>query len=160
MDDNILKIVYTFFLGIFIALFIGLGISTFYEGPLQPEYPSEVSMEKTPQTVPTEAQLRYETDMKQYQVDYQSYSRNVSIIALASSVLLLVVSFILVGRNKVMTNGIMLGGLFTLVYAIIRAGMSEDTKYTFVAVTVGLAVVIYLGYRRFGAAPKKSKRRR
>ncbi|QQS18821.1 hypothetical protein IPL68_02020 [Candidatus Saccharibacteria bacterium] len=52
----------------------------------------------------------------------------------------------------------MLGGLFTLIYSIGRGFASQNSKYVFIAITVGLALVIYLGYRRFAhenLPPKK-----
>lgn len=151
MDEKILKIVYTFFLGVIIALFVGLGISTFYEGPKAPEYPVIMQQEKEPSEEVRQTEREFEAEMRSYEQRHQDYSRNVSIIALVSAVVLLATSFLMGERGKVLANGIMLGGLFTLIYAIIRAAISQDTRYTFVAVAIGLVVVLYLGYRRFEA---------
>lgn len=43
----------------------------------------------------------------------------------------------------------MLGGLFTLFYSIGRGFASEDSKYMFIMVSVGLLLVLFLGYHRF-----------
>lgn len=43
----------------------------------------------------------------------------------------------------------MLGGLFVLLYSLGRGFASENSKYVFVVVTVGLVTVLYLGYHRF-----------
>lgn len=74
---------------------------------------------------------------------------------LAGAVLLLVLSLVFEKRNKVLTNGVMLGGLFTLIYAVGRSFASSETTVTFVAVTVGLAVVLFLGSRRFFPGQRK-----
>jgi hypothetical protein len=52
-------------------------------------------------------------------------------------------------RNRVLANGVMLGSLFTLIYSIFRGFMSGDTTLTFITVTIGLGIVLFLGYRRF-----------
>ena len=165
MDNKTLTIVYTFFLGLIVALFVGLGISTFYPGPKMPDFPDQVytHADKEPSAAQIKAQEDYNTQFKQYNQDSQVYSRNVSMITLVSAVLVLVLSFIFERRNQVIANGLLLGGVFTLLYSITRGFVSEDTKYTFVAVTVGLLVALYLGYRRFSEASnskKKSKKRR
>lgn len=139
-----------------LALFVGLGISTFYEGPHQPEAPVAIEA-KTP-TAEQEASIRqYEQDFRAYEKKAQHYSRNVSIIALICAVVLLIVSFLLERFNQIITNGVLLGGLFTLIYSIIRGFASQDNKMTFITVTAGLIIAIYLGYRRFsGAHPSSS----
>lgn len=53
------------------------------------------------------------------------------------------------GKEHVINGGIMLGGLFTLFYGLMRGFASQDSKYSFVAVSVGLVIVLFLGYRRF-----------
>lgn len=164
MDNKTLTIVYTFFLGLILALFIGLGVSTFYPGPKMPEFPNDYSYpaEKGPTPEQIKTQKEYDTAFKQYEKDNKLYSRNVSMIVLVSAIGLLVISFAFEKRNQVIANGMLLGGVFAVLYSIMRGFVSEDTKYTFVAVTVGLVVALYLGYRRFAEASskKKSKKRR
>jgi hypothetical protein len=158
MDDKILKIVYTFFLGFMLALFVGLGISTFYTGPKSPEYPitMETKVEQTP--ADTEKIRKYEQESRDYQERSQEYSRNVSIIALISAVILLAVSLVLEKVNIVIANGVLLGGLFTLIYSIIRGFASQDSKMTFITVSIGLVIALYLGYRRFAHIHAEAKR--
>ena len=155
MDDNkILKIVYTFFLGIILALFVGLGISTFYPAPTAPEYPRELSSYSKEPTIEQTAeqqknQQKFDDEQRSYSEKVQPYNRNVSIIALVTAVILVGLSLLFEKFNKVIANGVMLGGLFTLLYSLGRGLASEDTKYTFIAATVGLLIALYLGYRRF-----------
>lgn len=155
MEDNILKVIYTFFLGLLLALFVGMGISTFYPAPSEPESPVGIYETQPLDTkgVSEEqaaADRRYQEEWQTYNEKMQVYNRDVSIISLIISVLLLVVAFILERRNSILSNGLLLGGVFTLAYAIIRGIMSQNTQYRFIAITVALAIVIYLGYRRFG----------
>jgi len=37
----VIKTIYTLFLALLIALFVGLGIDSFYPKPVRPEYPME-----------------------------------------------------------------------------------------------------------------------
>jgi hypothetical protein len=52
-------------------------------------------------------------------------------------------------KIKIMADGVMLGGLFTLLYSLGRGFASESSKYVFAVTTMGLAIVLYLGYHRF-----------
>lgn len=156
MDNKILNIVYTFFLGLILVLFIGLGISTFYPSPEAPQLPYETagkSFEDQSESERQKSDALYQTAWEEYQDKEEIYSRNVSMIVLGFSILLLAISFLFEKRNQVIANGVLLGGLFTLTYSVIRGFISTDTKYTFIAVTVGLIIVLYLGYRRFAHTP-------
>ncbi len=153
MEDNkILRIVYTFFLGLILAVFVGVGISTFYPGPEPPEAPSSLvydSGNKEQTEEEKQQQKEFEAKDKEYMEALEPYSRNVSIITLIASVIFVAISMLFEKRIKVIADGVMLGGLFTLLYSIIRGFMSGDSKYVFVVVTVGLIVVLFLGYHRF-----------
>ena len=145
MEDSVLKIVYTFFVGVMLALFIGLGIDAVYS---QPEYPdSSIYYGSSEPTVAEQQAMQDEQDA--YQGSIETYNRTVSIIATAFAVAMLVLSLALEKKNKVLTNGVMLGGLFTLIYGVGRGFTSGDSKTTFITVAAGLVVVLFLGYRRF-----------
>lgn len=143
----ILKIFYTIFLGLLLALFIGMGIAAYYPAPKSPEYPSILNkVDKIETTEQREAQDKYDADTKVFQKDFSNYNRNVFIIALIASIIVLVVSLIFSSFLKELADGVLLGGVFTLIYAIIRAIMSEDMRFRFTAVSVGLLIAIILGY--------------
>lgn len=164
-DNKVLKLVYTFFLGVLLAIFIGVGIETFYPSPASPEYPVEVNVygkEMTDEQI--QAQQDYDKANSEYEEALKPYNRNVSIIALVSAVLLLAVSLFVEKRLiKVVADGVMLGGFFMLLYSLIRGFEAEDSKYVFIVATIGVVVAIYLGYHRFvephekKAVTKKSK---
>ena len=140
-----LRIIFTLFVGAILALFIGFGIHTFYPPPGPPDTasaefkanPSDADIEKA-----SSAQKAYDTA-------YQAYSRNVSMVSMGGAVLLLALSLGLERKNKVMANGILLGGLLTLVYGVARGFASRDTTTLFITLTVALALVMVLGFRRF-----------
>lgn len=152
MDDNkILKLVYTFFLGLLIAVFVGVGVNTFYPGPKMPEYPTSMSSPVTKEVSDKEtaAQRNYDVQYKKYTEAVKPYNRNVSIVILVAAVALLTVSILTEKKMRIISDGVMLGGLFTLVYSIGRSFASYNNKYVFLVTSVGLAIVIYLGYHRF-----------
>lgn len=159
-DNKILKLVYTFFLGVLLAVFVGVATSTFYTSPVEPRFPIELNTYgKEPQLTDEQIALqkKWDQDMEQHNKDIKPYNRNVSIITLGASVLLLTTSLILEKKKiKIIADGVMLGGLFTLLYSLGRGFAAEDSKYSFLAVSIGLVIVLYLGYHRFVKTPTKS----
>lgn len=149
-DNKILKLIYTFFLGLLIAIFIGVGINTFYPGPKQPQFPIELNTYgKDPSSEQVKVQRNWDKQMEQHNNDMKPYNRNVSIITMVGAVILLTISMMYEKRIKIISDGVMLGGLFTLLYSLGRGFASENSKYVFLVITVGLAIVLYLGYHRF-----------
>lgn len=149
-----LEIIYTLFLALLIALFFGLGVSAFYPAPKSPEYPVALSAPLKEQQVTqtqeqVDAQVKFDQQQKDYTKSFATYNRNVSVITLGLAVVALVVSLAFLNNIYVISNGILLGGVFTLVYSIIRGFMTDDTRYRFVIVTVGLLITLVLGYIKF-----------
>lgn len=147
---KILQIVYTFFVGVLIAIFVGVGINTFYAPPKAPEFPMELNnYGKVLSPEQAERQREFDSRNLEYQNKMKPYNRNVSIMTMGAAVALLAISILFEKRIKVIADGIMLGGLFTLFYSIGRGFASEDSKYMFIMVSVGLLLVLFLGYHRF-----------
>jgi len=157
-----LQVLYMIFLGIIIAVFCGLGIDTFYPGPVAPEYPTVLQNEQyktAPATTQTPeelaAQKEFDAAQKQYQNDLKPYSRNASMIAIVLAVLALSLSLIVLVKWEVIANGVLLGGIFTMAYSIILGMQSEDPKFRFFLVTAGVAITFALGYLKFVRAHKE-----
>lgn len=158
-----LKVAYAFFIGILLAIFVGVGINAFYPEPTAPEYPrsleqksgSELSYEDR------QAQNKFDDDQKAYMESLKPYNRNVSIITLIAATVFVTVSLVFEKRIKVIADGVMMGGIFTLIYSLGRSFGAQDSRYTFVVVTIGLIIAIGLGYMRFlreSKSPKKTRR--
>ncbi len=93
-----IKFIYTIFLALLVALFVGLGIDTFYPGPDAPEYPLELEKvelccEETP--VQTEAKITFNEAQRKYQDEMKPYNQAVSIASLVAAIVILVVSLTL-----------------------------------------------------------------
>lgn len=148
----IIKLVYTLFLALLIALFVGLGIDAFYPGPKAPVYPIELDQIKSGCEETLEQQtLRKEFNQAQERFTKESkpYNRNISIISLAAAIVVLVLSLTLLAKIKMIADGILLGGVFVTVYSIVRGIMSESSRFRFSVVAIGLIIAFVLGYLKF-----------
>lgn len=153
-----IKPIYTIFLALLIALFVGLGIDTFYPGPESPQYPIELDEERVGCEKTVEQQTlrkEFNQDQNQFLEEFKPYSRNVSIISLVASIIILILSLTLLAKIKMIADGILLGGIFVTAYSIIRGFMSDSSEFRFLIITIGLIIALVLGYIKF-IRPKKN----
>lgn len=156
----VIRLLYSLFISVLIALFVGVGIATFYPGPKRPEYPIELSTLPTKEAASPEAReksIAFEKENRDFQELNKIYARNVSIVSLSAAIIILVISLTLFRRILMIADGLMLGGLFTLVYSIARGFETQDNKYRFIVVTVGLIIALVLGYIKF-VKPQEAKK--
>lgn len=146
-----LQVIYTFFLGLLLALFVGIGVSVFYDAPEYPEPPDSMKFGTTETLTDAQQQEQeaYNTEVEKYDTADNDYSRNVSIVLIVAAILMLVVGVGLSHKLDILSDGILLGGVFTLIYAIGRGLSSDDEIFRFVVVTVGLVVALGLGWWKF-----------
>lgn len=150
-----LKNLYALFLGIILATFVGIGISTFYVAPKAPEFPTTLSQptpttpDKQFDTQRSEAQTKFDADQKAFETNFARYNRTVSVVAMVFAIAFLTLSLLLDGKIGVIADGLLLGGIFTLLYGMIRGFMTDLMTYRFVVITVGLIVALILGYVKF-----------
>lgn len=145
-----LKIIYVIFLGVILALFIGLGIEAFYPSPKSPDYPIALQNIKGEYNdEQRKIEQNFENEMKAAQKEQAKHAKNVSIVAIIASIVFMTLSLTILTKTAIISDGFLLGGLFTLLYSIITGMMSEDNKYRFLLITVGLAVALVLGYLKF-----------
>lgn len=123
-----IAVIYTLFLGLILAIFVGFGISAFYKSATS---------------------YSYETGYGAYDSSLGIYNLNVSVIALVASVLLLMIGLIFENYIHAISDGFLLGGLFTLIYSMVRGMTVNDSGLVFIIATVGLVAVLYLGYHKF-----------
>ena len=145
-----LKLAYSFFLGILLALFVGMGIAAFYAQPEMPKYPTELNLiDKEPTAEQKAIQRDFDAQQEAWNEKMKPYNRNVSIITLVAAVSFVAISLLFEHKIKLLADGVMLGGVFTLLYSMGRGFASQDSKYTFALSYVGLIVALTLGYLRF-----------
>lgn len=160
---SMLKVIYTFFMGLLLAVFVGVGIAAFYTAPKYPDCwqkafstPSGSDATKTDPTLES-ANAECQKQQDAYEAARQTYSRNVSVMALGSAVLFLIVGLSLAKSLGVLADGFVLGGLFALVYSVGVGFESEDFKYRFLVVSIGVVVALALGYFKFVRPPSDKK---
>lgn len=154
----VIRYIYSLFLGVLLSVFIGVGIAAFYNSPTQPEYPimtAPIKPDGTQSTVNIDKQRAYEIRSRDFQKENEQYSKNVSVIAIAAAVLLVVVSLLFIEKILILSDGILLGGIFTLIYAIIRGFGNNDEMFRFFVVSIGLLVALFVGYWKFVRGMKK-----
>lgn len=147
-----LKVVYSFFLGLLLAVFVGMGVATFYQAPKAPEYPVVLETGKNPDEYTAEqraADDSYQAAYRDYMESADDYDRNVAIVVLAAAVVLVVFGLALHAKTDVIADGLLLGGTFTLLYSIIRSFATDDPKYTFLVASAGLIITMVVGYYKF-----------
>lgn len=149
-----LKALYAIAIAFLIVAFVGFGISAFYPEPQYPmsEYYYETygdtpPDERTPEQKEQLEELREKE--KAYEENYSNYNLVVASISIGTAVLLLVGSIVWLSRLLVIGDGATLGAVFTLFYGLIRAFMSNNEQFRFVAVAIGLVIVLALVYWRF-----------
>lgn len=147
-----LKLIYTVFLGVILAIFVGVGVSVFYPEPEYPEAPDIVKYGPYENRTPVQnaQEEAYNRKVATFEEDeMQPYNRNVSIIATVVAVLFLVVGVMYSQKLDVVADGMLLGGIFTLLYGMGRGIASQDEVFRFIVVVVGVAVALGLGYWKF-----------
>jgi len=172
-----IKILYCIFLGLLIVSFVGWGVSALYPTPRWDlEYPDVEEYRYGPEpSEPTTADLKdlspvekqaavddYQVKLKQYEAEVKQHKelarafsekterhgRTVSLISLLFAVVTTALGIGLSMKLPVVSEGLVLGGLFTLIYSI-GWSFARSPKIAVIPVGVGLVIMIYLGYKRF-----------
>ena len=151
--------VYKVFLGLLLAAFVGIGIAAFAPEPRFPEPPARFEGPRAAEQLSPEAQREFDefqAAMRAHRVAMAEYSRNVSAIAAAAAIAMLVLSLTVLRRVELFSDGFLLGGLLTFSYSVLRGFGAEDNTFRFIIVAVGLAIALGLGYIRFVQPSLKS----
>ncbi len=119
--NNALQIIFAFFLGLVVVAFVGIGVNTFY--------PEPVYVDGRP--------------------GYAGWQLTTGIILLVCATIILAVSLFLPEAQGVLSNGLLLGGVFTMIYAVGITVSSDASVLRFVVVAVALAVTIAIGWLKF-----------
>lgn len=156
----IIRYLYTFFLAVLLVTFVGVGIAAFYKAPQYPEFPIEteplmVGKETTESAEMREKRINFEMASRDFQKTNEIYNKNVSTIAIVAALVILVVSITLLNKILYLSDGLLLGGVFTLIYSVIRGFNAGDEMFRFVVVSIGLGVAVFLGYWKFVRVSKK-----
>ncbi len=161
-----LQTIFSFFLGLMVLAFIGIGVNTFYP---EPEYMSDPRLDALYQ----EQSRIYEKDRdgsglspaderrvqeiqeeineinERIESTRQDWARNTSIILILFATLVMGVSLVRSDQLRVISNGLLLGGLFTMIYGVGWIIFSGESLARFLVIVFALLVTLALGYLRF-----------
>lgn len=160
-----LQTIFSFFLGLMVTAFIGVGVYTFYPPPeerfqeeLQTLYRQQEDIQgfkdQTQLTAAERTKLRAIQDQIREIEDKQNVSRevwgrNTSIVLIAFATLVMSVSLVRADQLRVISNGLLLGGLFTMLYGIGWVIATGTSQARFWVMTVALLITLGLGYLKF-----------
>ena len=169
------KVLYCVFLAALIVLFVAWAMAALYPTPQwDSEYPAIEEWESSPQMPRTEeleflsrgeakAKLHeYEAKLKEYEArkkqrqelrealerKTEHHGRNVSLASLLVAVVVVLLGFGLASSLPVISEGLLLGGLFTLMYSIGWSFVGSP-KTAVIPVGIALIITVALGYRMF-----------
>jgi hypothetical protein len=170
---GVLQAIFAVFLGLMITAVVGVGVYTFHPNPgeevleqiqvLQDERsaidgcgsptpgqcrewdqltPAEQARTKAIDAETTTLQAAYEQRSSQWRM-------STSVILIVIATLLMAVALALGDSVAVLSNGILLGGLFTMLYGVGWGLASGNSVTRFVVLLVALGVSLALGYVKF-----------
>jgi len=160
-----LQTIFSFFLGLMVLAFIGVGVNTFYPSPAEKHQQEQQqisremeslnlkvngkSLDATQQAQMTELQNKQNALQDVIQLEQKGWARNTSIVLVVFATLVMGVSLIRSEQLRVISNGLLLGGLFTMVYGVGWVIFSGNSTARFVVIAFALVVAIALGYAKF-----------
>lgn len=144
---SLLQVIYSFFLGLVVVGLVAIGINTFHPQPPWPEY----AWEKDPGASPTPEQIaEQEAAMEAARAAQEAWSLNTSIILLICATVILAVSLWRPAKMAVISNGLLLGGIFTMIYAVGQSLSSSSGQLPrFFVALAALALTVGIGYLTF-----------
>jgi hypothetical protein len=145
------KILYIIAIGLLFAAFVGFGVNTFYPSPASVvcSPTSPIPLTGTSGTTQSKTDALCSTQQQDYQIQVDSYNQNLSLILLGLAVVVIIISLFGLGKIVVIGDGITLGGIFLLFTGLAASFNAGSTTFRFVAVTLGLVIVLFLSYWKF-----------
>lgn len=160
-----LQTIFGFFLGLMVTSFVGVGVYTFYPSPERASrdrvvtlsrQQQEVRNSKAPGELTPEDRARIQSLQKdldaiqdETQAASEAWGRRTSIILIALATLAMAVSLLRAVQLPVISNGLLLGGVFTMIYGVGWIIVTDTSTVRFFVMTAALAITLGLGYVRF-----------
>jgi len=160
-----LQTIFSVFLGLMVLAFIGVGVNTFYPSPAQQNMLKQQAVQRqldaaqnkaapgsftaTQQAEVTRLQSQLD-DLNNQQVQLEKdWAKITSIILVIFATIVMAISLIRSEELRVLSNGLLLGGLFTMLYGTGWVIFSGSSTARFAVITFALIVSIALGYVKF-----------
>ncbi len=164
------KFLLTFAIAVIFAFFVGYGIEVFHDTPEYKDFCPEVydinnekdcleadgqwsdegaSVEKS--EVPVSVKGRFCHNKHDCNKGYNDLNDKHDLIVFIVSMIvgLIAIGFGIYLKKDAISTGVLAGGVLTLLYGTIRYWRHADDILKFVLLGIALAVLIYLGYKKF-----------
>jgi hypothetical protein len=164
-QHNALQTIFSFFLGLMVVAFIGVGVNTFYPSPAETRKPELEELQRQQDALRVAADGRELAPAQQAKMDRwmaeenelqlaingeeKGWARVTSIILVVFATLVMSVSLVRNEQLRVLGNGLLLGGLFTMVYGVGWVIFSGSSVIRFAVMAFALLVALGLGYAKF-----------
>lgn len=159
-----LRTIFSFFLGLVLTAFVGVGVYTFYPPPEQYQRQLQdltrreqaiLNAQPSGETSAEERSRLQEINQQRNKlVDAEAearrpWGRGMSIVLIVFATVSMAVSLIRADQLPVISNGLLLGGLFTMLYGVGWILATDVSITRFLIITAALLVTLGLGYLRF-----------
>lgn len=164
-----LQTIFAIFLGLMVTAFAGVGLYTFYPSPDQAFTERVLALNRQELAIrnavaPDELSADDRRRIQQIQDELariedtqrgarERWGRRTSIALIALATLAMVLSLVRGVQLPAISNGLLLGGVFTMVYGVGWIIVTDGSMARFFVVTAALAITLALGYLRFVRSP-------
>lgn len=121
LGGSVLQVIFSFFLGLVVTAFVAVGVNAFFPDP-QGDYEDGAWM---------------------------SHRLSTSVILLVCATLVMLLSLAIANLGPVLANGALLGGLFTMIYAVGMGVASGGQWRRFLVLTAALVITVGVGWWKF-----------
>ena len=145
---RILRVIYVLAIAVALVLLVVAGVQAFYPDPQYPEYPNYT--EPPPDYNSTEYeewQREWDEAYEIYEQEAAAHNGNIFFVVLPLGVVFAVVGTFIQRRTGIFGAGLILGGMGTMVYAIVPRDLDDIVR--FAGIAAALAVLIFVGYKVF-----------
>ena len=159
-----LQTIFSFFLGLMVLALIGIAVNTIYPTPqptmqqnldklyrelepYQSKAPSE--LKAADRAKRDEIQAKIDTLQKQQEDVMKVWARNTSIVLIVLATAVMGISLVRSEQLRVLSNGLLLGGVFTMLYGVGWIIASGESWARLVVIFFATAITIALGYVKF-----------
>jgi hypothetical protein len=140
---RILRVIYVLGIAVAIALLVVVGVEAFYPDPSYPEYDPPTWDYDSPEYEEWEQEWR--EAVAAYDEEAAVRDRNIFLIVLPLGVVFAVGGTFLQRRLDIFGAGLILGGIGTMIFAIVPYDLDNIPR--FIGIAVILAVLIFVGYK-------------
>jgi hypothetical protein len=161
---RILRVIYVLAIAVALVLLVVAGVEAFYPAPQYPEYPDYT--EPPPAYNSTEyqewqqeweeRQQEWMQLLEEYRQESAARDKNIFFIVLPLGAVFAVAGTFVQRRQDIFGAGLILGGIGTMIFAIVPYDLDNIPR--FIGVAVILAVLLFVGYKVFLSSRKSEHR--